>query len=573
MFKLIGRNNIEHKRSGNSAEHVRKRYPQHVGDLPEVLDQVETDDDRRVERTAADGADGNGTDQNDEADGGCCLQREAVEKERERERERERAVRNWIMAWRRKRVAKTSSQDGEAQQSGESELGHERLQKMEAVSNLHGNERASNNAAQQGAQQAACDLEEPIQQHLIQRNLAAQKHGEGDGGVDVSAGNGRGDVHEQHQHEPDRHRRERGRDGHGDLDGHDEHGGGHQLHHDLAELGTKVLQSHGEREAQCRRGGGGGVVSGGVGWGWGGGEETGEEEDARAETATAGIQSGMLRIWRRSAARRRAARAALNHGAGCANRTNPGAARFVRRARGARAPSEQLGDGQVEGAPVRLPLGGVGAVRAAQDGADVGDVAVKVLQPVLRRLRVVAPVHAPALHHPHVVLEEVQHVVAGHRAAREEVPPHPVAGAVRLEVVDVLDVAENVDEQLAVPVHPLGDLLQQRAVVFHVLEHLDGEHHVERVAPFDPLHLGDVRRAYRHVLVPFLARFFLDELALRPAVRHAANPAVWVVFANVQRQTAPPAPQVQHAHPVLQPCTLAIQPQHAFFSRIQTCVA
>ena len=41
---------------------------------------------------------------------------------------------------------------------------------------------------------------------------------------------------------------------------------------------------------------------------------------------------------------------------------------------------------------------------------------------------------------------------------------------------------ENMDEQLAISLHPARDAFEQQTVVLHMLEHLDGEHAVELAA-------------------------------------------------------------------------------------------
>lgn len=138
----------------------------------------------------------------------------------------------------------SNTKHDEAQQSREGELGQEGLEEVEAGSNFDGGEGAADDTAKQGAEKAADNLEDPVDEHFMEGDVASAKDGERDGGVVMSAGDGPAEVDEGDKNEA---YRERGGDKaarNGDLDRQDEHGRAQKLHHGLAEAETKLFESH-----------------------------------------------------------------------------------------------------------------------------------------------------------------------------------------------------------------------------------------------------------------------------------------------------------------------------------------
>ena len=75
-----------------------------------------------------------------------------------------------------------------------------------------------------------------------------------------------------------------------------------------------------------------------------------------------------------------------------------------------------------------------------------------------------------------VGLKSQEEIIAGHDAAGEEIPGHPITRIPGLERIGVDAMSEDVDEQLSRGFEPLGDPSHEAFVVAHVLEHLDRHH-------------------------------------------------------------------------------------------------
>src|SRR5664279_4255345 len=128
--------------------------------------------------------------------------------------------------------------------------------------------------------------------------------------------------------------------------------------------------------------------------------------------------------------------------------------------------AKKFGAGHEEDAPSYQPLAGLAlAVSASQMcGVGVGKkvedlraVAVHFLQPRLRSLLIVTAVEPPMVQDVKIALKIQQQIVAGHDAAGEEVPCHPVAGIARLKRIRELPMGEDVDEEQSVRLHPRRD--------------------------------------------------------------------------------------------------------------------
>ena len=177
-------------------------------------------------------------------------------------------------------------------------------------------------------------------------------------------------------------------------------------------------------------------------------------------------------------------------------------------------------------------------------------------------------VDLPVIHQPQVALEVMQQVVARHDAAGEEIPRHPVALVAHLEGVGEPVVREDVHEQRRTGVHPRGDVGEQRLVVAHVLEHLDGDHPVEARADVE-VELVRVAGDDLQVRQPALGGAGVDERLLGARVRHPGDARVRVVLGHPQRQRAPAAAELQDAVAVLQARPLAGEREHARFRRAE----
>lgn len=134
-------------------------------------------------------------------------------------------------------------------------------------------------------------------------------------------------------------------------------------------------------------------------------------------------------------------------------------------------PRKQFCTGHIEYLPTSEPPLSLEpfAVRLFQPGPNLRATRVHLAQPILACLRIVLSTDPPLLLEFQVVLEEMQQIRAGHRAAREEVRAHPPA----LKVVRRIPVREDVHEQLPLGRQRVRDLLHQQLVVLHVLKQLD----------------------------------------------------------------------------------------------------
>ena len=159
-----------------------------------------------------------------------------------------------------------------------------------------------------------------------------------------------------------------------------------------------------------------------------------------------------------------------------------------------------------------------------------------------------------------------QQVVRRHGPTGEEGLGHPVAWILRLELVGELAVAKDVHEQHPSWSEPGRDPGHQPFIVFHVLEHLDGEHTIKAPMGFKLAHIRhaclDVGQAPRPSL-----RF--DIRLLCPRIRDGHDLAVRVLFGDPQAQRAPAAAQIQHLHPIFKLCPFTGEVKHGLFGLVQ----
>ena len=127
-------------------------------------------------------------------------------------------------------------------------------------------------------------------------------------------------------------------------------------------------------------------------------------------------------------------------------------------------------------------------------------------------------------------------------------------------------VGEDVDEELPVRPQPAGDAPEQRFVVAHVFEHLDGNDAVETCSRVELVH---VRRDELDPSEAPARQLAADELRLRARVRHGDDAAVWVALGDPQRQRAPAATKIEHVHAVGQLGAPAGELEHRILGRVE----
>jgi hypothetical protein len=126
-------------------------------------------------------------------------------------------------------------------------------------------------------------------------------------------------------------------------------------------------------------------------------------------------------------------------------------------------------------------------------------------------------------------------------------------------------------EQFPVRGKALGDASQQRTVVAHVLEHLDGNAAI--VDTGGELEAVHIRGAYRDVLDAALCAARFDELALRPRVRYRFDACVGKPLGHEERQGAPAAAELEDTLSVLKLRALYIQLEHGLLGLIERLIA
>ena len=168
--------------------------------------------------------------------------------------------------------------------------------------------------------------------------------------------------------------------------------------------------------------------------------------------------------------------------------------------------------------------------------------------------------HAPVASNGEVILEVEQEVIRGHGAALEEVARNPVRRVLALEVVGEFTVGEDVNEELPAWAQPAGDFCHEELVVLHVLEHLDGNHTVERgVTGFEFIH---IRSQDAHIFESPPRRFGVDVGFLGGGVGNACDAGVRVFFRHPEGEASPAAAEFQHILSIAELGSLAAEGQH-----------
>ena len=168
--------------------------------------------------------------------------------------------------------------------------------------------------------------------------------------------------------------------------------------------------------------------------------------------------------------------------------------------------------------------------------------------------------HAPVASNGEVILEVEQEVVRGHGAALEEVARDPVRWVFTLEVVGEFAVGEDVNEELPAWAQPACDFCHEELVVLHVLEHLDGNHTVERGgAGFEFIH---VRSQDADIFESPPRCFGVDVGFLSGGVGNACDAGVRVFFRHPEREASPAAAEFQHILSIGELGALAAEGEH-----------
>jgi hypothetical protein len=118
---------------------------------------------------------------------------------------------------------------------------------------------------------------------------------------------------------------------------------------------------------------------------------------------------------------------------------------------------------------------------------------------------------------------------------------------------------EVVHEQEAVGVQPARDAREQRAVIAHVLEHLDRDHAIEARVGLERVHVGGHDR---EVVEEGPVRRLADRLRLTLRVRDRQHARARIPLRAPERERAPAAAEVEHALAVGQLRALPVQAQH-----------
>ena len=184
-------------------------------------------------------------------------------------------------------------------------------------------------------------------------------------------------------------------------------------------------------------------------------------------------------------------------------------------------------------------------------------------------------IHPPAPLYLQVVLKVQEKVGAGHDAAGEEVPGHPVALVLHLEVIGQCAVGKDMHQGHGAGVHPGGHLGEEALVVLHVLEHLDRDHAVKVGvhALEGKLRIHHIGREDGQVGQAALAGERLDERPLAVRVGQTHHLRAREALGHPQAHAAPAATQVQDALPVVQSGALGIELEHRLFRLGQALLA
>lgn len=232
----------------------------------------------------------------------------------------------------------------------------------------------------------------------------------------------------------------------------------------------------------------------------------------------------------------------------------------------------KLGATQEEQAPVDVPLPLLAlSVGLGKDWLELARLPVLVhdAEPTIAGLLIVGTIDPPVIDAGKVFGKVQEHVVAGHGSAGEEVLRKPSL----LEVVGVILVRKDVNKELAGWLEKTMDFLEQGAVVFHVLEHLNRNNSVVVLDDIEgTLIVRYVTRDDVDVVnvVPSLLGSSKDVLSLRVAVRNAGDLAVGKPFCKVQGHRAPSAAKVDDLHAILDLSPLTIQVQHGHLGLLKS---
>jgi len=209
----------------------------------------------------------------------------------------------------------------------------------------------------------------------------------------------------------------------------------------------------------------------------------------------------------------------------------------------AAAEAPEFGAGHEKDAPVDPPADGlVGAVGLGEERADLGGMGVHVLQPGLGGLLVVGAVDAPVIFQGQIFLEIEEEIVAGHDAAGEEIAGHPVGGVASLEVVGEFAMGEDVDKEETVGAKPARDMGEEALVIFHMLEHFDGDDAVEGLGDIEAVHVaGDDAEVGEAAA----GSFGIDVELLSGGVGDAGDEGVRVMFGEPEGEGAPAAAELK----------------------------
>ena len=203
--------------------------------------------------------------------------------------------------------------------------------------------------------------------------------------------------------------------------------------------------------------------------------------------------------------------------------------------------------GHVEDAPVTPPFHGVfGAVGFGNQRKELFLVIVHVPEPSLGGFLVMLTVDLPMLLDAEVVLEVEQKIIGRHLTTGEEIFRHPIIVILDDIVIGDLTMRENVDEKFTIGLEPFGNALEQDLVVFHVLEHFDGDTAIENGFA-DPLEGDHVRGDDLDVVKSAFFGFGQDVFALGAGVRYRGDFRVGEMTCHPEGEGAPAATEFEDA--------------------------
>ena len=121
-------------------------------------------------------------------------------------------------------------------------------------------------------------------------------------------------------------------------------------------------------------------------------------------------------------------------------------------------------------------------------------------------------------------------------------------------------VGENVDKKFSLRPEPARDLCEQKLVVFHVLEHLDGYHPVKcGIAGLEFVH---VRSDNPHVSQSALLGLGEDVDFLRGGIRNTGDVGIRKLLGHPERQASPSAPEFENVLSIHEASPLAAHVEH-----------